>query len=402
MAEWAFWVAAAAMTLSVLVLLGQALRRGQVAEAAPADLQVYRDQLAEVQRDLARGVISAPEAERVTTEVSRRLLEADRKARATTRPVSDAGAAPALLVTVVVLAGAFGLYQWLGAPGYPDLPLQERLANADEVYRTRPSQDAVEAQTPPPPATDTVDPAFLDLMTKLRAALAERPDDQQGLALLARNEAALGDFVAARVAQAQLIALKGDAATAEDHAALAQYLVAAAGGYVSPEAEQALVATLELDPANGFARYYSGLMFAQVGRPDRTFALWEPLLREGPEDAPWIEPVRSALQDIADRAGIKYQAEQKGPDAAAMAAAADMSPEDRQAMIAGMVGQLETRLTDEGGPIEDWTKLITSLGVLGETDRARAAYARATAAFAGDDAGLAALLEAATTAGIAP
>jgi cytochrome c-type biogenesis protein CcmH len=402
MAEWAFWVAAAAMTLSVLVLLGQSLRRGQEADAAPADLQVYRDQLAEVQRDLARGVISAPEAERVTTEVSRRLLDADRKAQLLARPAVQGSALPALGVTALVLASSFAIYNWLGAPGYPDLPLQERLANADAVYRTRPSQDQVEAQTPPAAVPENVDPAFLDLMTKLRAAIKDRPDDQQGLALLARNEAALGDFIAARVAQAHLIALKGESASAEDHASLAQYLVAAAGGYVSPEAEQALIAALKLDPTNGFARYYSGLMFAQVGRPDRTFALWEPLLREGPADAPWIEPIRTALQDIADRAGIKYQAEQKGPDAAAMAAAEDMSPEDRQAMIAGMVGQLETRLTDEGGPMEDWTRLITSLGVLGETDRAKAAYARATAAFAGDDAGLAALLEAATTAGIAP
>lgn len=402
MAEWAFWVAAAAMTLSVLVLLGQALRRGQEADAAPADLQVYRDQLAEVQRDLARGVISAPEADRVTTEVSRRLLEADRKAQQVAQPAAQGSAVPALVVTALVLAGTFWVYNWLGAPGYADLPLQERLAAADQIYRTRPAQDVAESQTPVAPAPENVDPAFLELMTKLRAAIASRPDDQQGLALLARNEAALGDFIAARVAQAHLVDLKGEAATAEDYASLAQYLVAAAGGYVSPEAEQALIAALKLDPTNGFARYYSGLMFAQVGRPDRTFALWEPLLREGPADAPWMEPVRTALQDIADRAGIKYQAEEKGPDAAAMAAAQDMSPEDRQAMIAGMVGQLETRLTDEGGPLEDWTKLITSLGVLGEADRAKAAYARATAAFAGDTAGLDALLQAATTAGIAP
>jgi cytochrome c-type biogenesis protein CcmH len=79
-----------------------------------------------------------------------------------------------------------------------------------------------------------------------------------------------------------------------------------------------------------------------------------------------------------------------------------MSPEERQAMIAGMVGQLEERLGSEGGPLEEWSKLITSLGVLGEADRAKAAYARATAAFSGDDAALATLLEAATTAGIAP
>jgi cytochrome c-type biogenesis protein CcmH len=402
MAQGWFWVAAAAMVLSVLVLLAQALRRGIPATSDKADVQVYRDQLAEVQRDLARGVISQPEAERVSIEVSRRLLDADRNARGVTDAPRTGSNGPVLIVIAASLAAAFGLYNWLGAPHYPDLPLQERLAMADELYRTRPSQDQAEATTPKTPQPADVDQAFLDLMTQLRAAIAARPDDLQGLALLARNEAALGDYIAARVAQAHLIDLKAASATAEDYATLAEFLIAAAGGYVSPEAEAALIRTLELDPTQGIARYYSGLMFAQVGRPDRTFALWEPLLREGPPDAPWMAPIRSGIEDVAARAGVNFTLDSKGPDAAAMAAAQDMSPEDRQAMIAGMVGQLEERLGSEGGPLEEWSKLITSLGVLGEADRAKAAYARATAAFAGDDAALAALLEAATTAGIAP
>ena len=402
MAQAWFWMAAGAMVLSVLVLLAQALRRGIPAASDKLEVQVYRDQLAEVQRDLARGVISPPEAERVSIEVSRRLLDADRSARAVADAPRGGGSGLALTLIVVTLAAAFGIYNWLGAPHYPDLPLKERLAMSDELYRTRPSQDEAEATTPKTPQPADVDQAFLDLMTQLRAAIAARPDDLQGLALLARNEAALGDYVAARVAQAHLVEVKADGATAEDYATLAEFLIAAAGGYVSPEAEAALIRTLELDPTQGLARYYSGLMFAQVGRPDRTFALWEPLLREGPPDAPWIEPIRSGIEDIAARAGVNFALESKGPDAAAMAAAQDMSPEERQAMIAGMVGQLEERLGSEGGPLEEWSKLITSLGVLGEADRAKAAYARATAAFAGDDAALATLLEAATTAGIAP
>lgn len=402
MAEWWFWAAAGAMVLSVLILFAQALRRGPAAATAPAEVRVYRDQLAEVQRDLARGVISALDAERVTTEISRRLLDADRAAQGAAVTMGRGSVLPVLALVVIVLGGSFAAYDWLGAPHYPDLPLQERLAIADELYRTRPAQDQAEASAPAAPQPEDVDPAFLDLMVKLRAAIAARPDDLQGLALLARNEAALGDYIAARVAQSHLIGLKADSATPEDFASLAQYMIAAAGGYVSPQAEQALIRTLELDPANGLARYYSGLMFAQVGRPDRTFALWEPLLREGPPDAPWIGSIQSGIEDVAARAGVKYTPQTAGPDAGAVAAAAEMSPEDRQAMIAGMVGQLEERLTSEGGPLQDWTKLITSLGVLGETDRAKAAYARATAVFGGDTAALAALLEAATTAGAAP
>ena len=59
-------------------------------------------------------------------------------------------------------------------------------------------------------------------------------------------------------AQRTVIALKGEAATGEDHAALAEVMILAAGGYVSPEAEAELTAALQRDPLNGTATYYAG------------------------------------------------------------------------------------------------------------------------------------------------
>jgi len=113
---------------------------------------------------------------------------------------------------------------------------------------------------------------------RLRKAMADRPDDPRGFQLLAENEAALGNFVAAYQAQARLIALKGDTATADDYADYAEMMILAAGGYVSPEAEKALGTALGMDAGNAPALYYIGLMEAQVGRPDRTFAIWRQLL----------------------------------------------------------------------------------------------------------------------------
>jgi cytochrome c-type biogenesis protein CcmH len=144
-------------------------------------------------------------------------------------------------------------------------------------------------------------------------------------------------------------------------------------------------------------------MAAQVGRPDKTFPLWKALLDEGPDTAPWIPEITQNLQQIADAAGIRYQAPQvKGPTTGDMADAAQMSAEDRQTMIEGMVGGLEGRLLADGGPIEDWTKLINALGVLNAPDRVKAAYAKAQADFAGQPGELSALKAAATAAGIAP
>ena len=142
---------------------------------------------------------------------------------------------------------------------------EARLTLADEARKNRPSQAEVEGRLPPSPEMGDVSPEYQELMTKLRAAVAERPDELQGQQLLARNEAALGNFVAAHQAQAKVVELKGDQVRAGDLTDLADMMILSAGGFVSPEAERVLMRALELDPRNAVARYYMGLMFAQVG-----------------------------------------------------------------------------------------------------------------------------------------
>jgi cytochrome c-type biogenesis protein CcmH len=403
MQVWIFWAAVTALTAGVAYIMTQALRRAPVS-ADDSALKVYRDQLAEVDRDLARGTLPATEADRLKTEVSRRLLDADR-AQKSEKPIGGKGSAlPAYALIALTSLAALAGYNWLGAPDYGDLPLSTRLANADAAYQNRPSQAQSES-TAPKSAPVTPDAAFADLMDKLRAAVTANPDDQQGLTLLAENEAKLGNYIASRTAYEHLVTLKADKATSNDHAGLAQTMIFAAGGTVSPEAEKHLIRALELDPTNHTARYFSGLMFAEIGRPDRAFGLWEPLLREDPPDAPWITPIRSLLQQTADAAGIKYQLPTdttKGPTAEDITAAQDLAPEDRQAMINSMVDQLESRLTTTGGPVEDWVKLITSLGVLGDKTRAKTAYENAIAALQSDDAALGKIEEAASKAGVTP
>ncbi|MCB2111559.1 MAG: hypothetical protein KDD88_11130, partial [Rhodobacteraceae bacterium] len=279
--------------------------------------------------------------------------------------------------------------------GYPDLPIADRIARAEAVHADRPSQAAAEAEAKGSlPAPATPGPDFLKLIDRLRAALAEKPDDVTGQRLLARNEAALGNFAAAEAAGRKVIDLLGPKAGPNDYASLADTMILATGGYVSPEAEALLAKALALDPVNGTARFYMGLMWAQTGRPDRAFALWRALLEEGPENAPWMREIRPRIAFLARAAGVDYTAPPApdaapGPGAADIAAAADMSPEDRRQMIRAMVERLNARLADEGGPAEDWARLISSLTVLGETDRAAAILAEAETRFAGHDADLA-------------
>ena len=262
-------------------------------------------------------------------------------------------------------------------------------AASNAARDARLSQDEYEANLPPAPAPDP-DPRFAELMDKLRKTVGDRPDDLQGQQLLARNEAALGNFKAAYTAQQAVIRIKGDQSTAEDHAVLAELLIAATGGYVSPQAEDALRKALETDATNQPARYFTGLMLIQNDRPDIAFRLWKGLLEEGPETAPWVPIIRSEIEQLAEIAGVRYTlpplATQglRGPSAADMQAAAGMSDEDRQGMIGGMVEGLAARLANQGGTPEEWARLIGALGVLGQADRARAILGEARLVFAGN------------------
>lgn len=403
----AFWAAAGGIGLAVAAIFLLALRRAraEIAAAADFDLKVYRDQLAEIDRDLTRGTLTSDEADRLRTEVSRRLLDADRHSQSATRQASTGGIAVAAALILALIGSSYWAYLRLGAPGYPDLPLATRLAMSDDMRANRPSQTEMEeeaAASRPAPAEPEAD--FAALMEQLREAVANRPDDARGLELLASNEARLGNLSAAREAMENLLRVKGDTATAEDHAALAEVMIMAAGGLVSPEAEASLARALTLDARNGTARYYFGLMAAQVGRFDRTFALWRPLLEESPADAPWVAPIRAQIEDVAARAGIRYTlpGTTRGPDGATIAAAEDMTPEDRQAMIEGMVAQLGERLATEGGTVEDWARLISSLSVLGRMEEAAEIYAEALMRFEGSPSQQSFLREAALNAGLTP
>ena len=403
-----FWIVSVAITLAVAGLLIGALRAARLRDvtAANSDIAVYKDQLAEVERDLARGIVTESEADAVRVEVSRRLLDADtRDVDDMTEQKGQSGIGIAI-VALCVIVGGIGTYAWLGAPGYGDMPMKSRLAALEVARADRPGQAAAEAEVAGDlPRPEAPDPQFLTLMEQLRAAVAERPNDIQGLTFLAQYEARIGNYSASRAAQEQLIAAKGDAATDTDKLTLVDIMVFAAAGYVSPEAESVVREVLMGSPENGAARYYLGLAEAQAGRADRAFAIWAQLLEDSPPSAPWVPVVRAEIFEVAFAAGVtNYQLPPTSSLPALsdddIAAANDMTAQERAEMIQGMVGRLADRLAIEGGPPEDWARLISTLGVLGDQNRARAIAAEAETVFADNANALALIANARAQAGI--
>lgn len=403
-----FWVLIFLIALLIAVFLSYTLlRTRRSAEPAAAyDLRVYREQLAGVDRDLARGVIGEADAERVRTEISRRILAADAQMQQDAKRSGPSRVTSVIAIAglmVVLIGGAMALYHRMGAVGLPDMPLEARLEMAEDVRTNRPGQAAAEElATPPQPRQ--LEENYASLLDRLRDTVAERPDDLQGHMLLAQHETNAGNFKAGYAAQQRVIDLSGETATADAYADLAEMMILAAGGYVSPEAERALEQALERDPKHGPARYYIGQMLAQVGRPDIAYRVWVETLQDSPAGAPWADAIRAQINELAFRAGVfnapDLSVAPSGPSQDDMAAAAELTPEERQEMIQGMVDQLSDRLATEGGSPEEWARLIAALGVLGQAQRAIDIRDEAMTVFADDAAALQIIDAAALQAGI--
>lgn len=393
-----FWAVAVGLAAVVAYVLIGALRRvPATSNSTEADMAVYRDQLAEIERDLTRGTIGAEEAERLRAEVGKRVIEAD-KARAAGSVA--AGRSPTAAIIAVILAvvvpGGLAAYWGLGAPGYPDMALEPRLAELDEGIRNRPSQEAMLSSQ-----GLTRDGALDETLAR---DLAEK-NDLEDLRTRVGQHFASGEMQAAVRTQERVLLIQGDKASSNDHALMALALVLEAQEYVSPEAEEQLRLSLQKDMGNELARYLVGQMFLQGGRYDKAFQFWRPLAEGGNPAAPWTASIRERIGQVAELAGVRYAAptvEGTGPTSGDMAAAAEMTPEERQAMIEGMVGQLSDRLATEGGDVEDWNRLIRSLAVLERLDEAQKIYDEAKVRFEGRPAELSFLRLAAVETGLNP
>ncbi|MFA8443776.1 c-type cytochrome biogenesis protein CcmI [Yoonia sp.] len=394
-----FWMVCAVLTLAVTALMIIPLLRPKEIGDDNPDIAIYRAQLAEIDRDLERQLLAPDEAERARTEVARRLLAANNAPKA-----PEGAATPtrwlSAAVTVVMLGSGFGIYQMLGAPGYPDLPLQARLAASEEMRANRPSQEALEAAAPTPPPVEVPD-EYREAIEQLRIIAPSRPDDLEAWSRLAFHEVELRNYAGAAAAQARVIAIQGEEVEIVELQRLMDLMVIAAGGLVSPEAERVIGNVLERDPGNIAARYYLGALYNQTDRPDLALRIWREIIETGDPSNFHIASARSQVSDAAFRAGVEYAVpETRGPTFEQMDAASDMTAEERQEMIGGMVSGLASRLATEGGPAQDWARLIRAYGVLGDQEAARTVWTEAQQVFVSSMRGMEILTNAARDAGV--
>ena len=355
------WFVFALMTVAaIFAVLWPLSRRGR-ADTGGSEVVVYRDQLAEIDRDMASGIIGAAEADAARVEISRRLLAAaDQGGREA--PVQGSlrlrrAAAVVALVGLPVIASGF--YLALGSPRLGDFPLAERSRVAD-------------ANQP-----------LANLVAQVEAHLEKNPTDGRGWSVLAPVLSRLGRYDDAVRAYRNAITYAGD--SADRRADLGEALMGSAGGVVTADAKAEFERSVALNGDDAKANYFLGLAAEQDGRKTDAAALWQKMLAKGPSDAPWRPLVQAALVRVGGTvpdvpAGVSAPALPEG----AVAAAKDMSEADRGTMIKGMVDRLATRLKTNGDDVEGWLRLVRAYLVMGERDKAMSALADARQAVAND------------------
>jgi cytochrome c-type biogenesis protein CcmH len=350
-----FWLTAALLTLAATLTVLLPLTRNKQEFLPPEknDLEVYRDQLREVEADSARGMIDAPSAEQARIEISRRILNAEKAGGASAVDIEKArsGRVLALAAVLAVPLIAWGIYPLFGAPDTPSMPLAARLANS--------------------PQNSSVD----ELIARAEAHLAQNPGDARGWDVLAPIYLRIGRGADAVNAYRSAIRLEGE--NFQRILGLGEALIAVSGGPVTAEAEGLFEKAAALAPDDIRPQYYLAQGEMQDGNADGAVKRLQSFLDKAPKDAPWRAQVE---QTIARIRGGAPQAPAKGPTTEDVDAAASMSPEDRQAMVEGMVQRLDESLRENGGDIDGWKRLVRSYMILNRRDDALDALKRGVAA----------------------
>ena len=271
-------------TLIVLALvLGPLLKPARAPATREAfDRAVYRDQLKELEREVARGAVAESEAATARLELQRRLLSADSDDKAPTAGARKPLLAAAIALAMVLIAG--GLYLRLGSPGLPDDPYAGRQAEREQVAQQQAQISQIRA-----------------MVAKLAGEMKQRPDDLEGWLRLGRSYAVLGqpDDAAAAFAEAEKLKPNDPAVLMAE----AQSLMA--GRPIAEAMTPQIVALLEriqaIDPDEPAVLWYLGLHAAQQGDFKTARADWGKVKDKMPPDSEEARTVGTALDAIKDR-----------------------------------------------------------------------------------------------------
>lgn len=339
------------------------------------DLQDQIDQLmlarATLDEDHQTGQLSDSDFAATCLDIDRRLLGLSQQVAqaSASSPKDQTLTRLAVGLAIILPLGAALIYAALGRPDLRDNPLVDRAAEIASRSETITATKKNLAQN----------------LARAQAATVATPDDIESWLKLAEAAASVNDSATEIRALRMARQLTNDDPSVLS--LLAEALSRAADGQVTVPARDLIDTVLATDPDEPRALFLSGLAAFQDGDYQAAVTRWQRLLSISTADAPWLPIVRANIAQAAEAGGIALPPA-NGPDADSIAAAADMTAKDRQAMILSMVESLRDRLDETPDDTEGWLRLARAYDVLGDRAAAFTALARA-ADSAPDDASLA-------------
>ncbi len=358
------------MTVLTVAALTRPLLRRDRTSATPdnrRDMAIYRAQLAEVDNDIARGLLTETQACDTRSEIQRRMLTAGAVQEAAPAIKPRARKVCATLIMIFLPLLAVFTYAMLGAPGLPGQPYAARLKNPRFLLATAAQRLSQKLQTTPTAAGYK---HFADILYLLQ------------------------DYADSANAYHKAIGLYGPHAGVEAAALwskMAAMIVLANGGAVVPEAQEDFYQTLQRDNKEPSALFYMGLAEAQQGHFKRAVAIWKKLQSETPAGALWATMLKNRIAAAGkagkfDPAMIRPAAPAKPPVhgrfSPLTAQGGEMpgwakDPSARADMINAMVATLAAQMKNNPHDVPGWVRLIRSYRVLGEPDKDKEALAAA-------------------------
>ncbi len=273
----AFWLIAGGMTLAALAFVLARLvfprRESPHVEAREANLAALRAARAELDRDLAAGLLSPAEHESAREELTLRAAEEldESASPAATRPSWAAAAAFAVLVP----AAAFAFYGQVGSPD-----AIESLAAFKAIGG---------------PATAEALPAMRERLAK---HVAEHPKDGRAWVLLGRTSLAMDRFAEADKAFGEAVK---DRKVALDPGVWCDYADAAAlaqGGKLEGRPAELVAKALAIDANHPQALEMAGSIAIERGDMAGAARHWKALLAQMPEDLPQRAQLARAVEKV--------------------------------------------------------------------------------------------------------
>lgn len=270
-----FLIAAALVLAASLVLLSRPWWRKQrtgTGTRRALNAAIYRDQLAEIEKDRASGELNELDYQEAGAELQRRLLDDAEEADVTLATSAHPKRTLLALIVVLPLAAA-SLYWWLGNP-----------AGMDPMARRDFTQSDIE-----------------DMVAGLAAKLEKEPGNHQGWVMLARSYKAMGRYDEAERAFEKAMPL------VEKHpqllGAYADLLASKAGGNLEGKPEQLIAQALRLDPDDLQSIWLAGT--AAFNRRDFATAIrhWEHGLKQLPPDSEDAQMLNNIIAEAKQKMG---------------------------------------------------------------------------------------------------